>query len=795
MDIRKRVVRVGIFLMLLGAIVFGKDAQGASGKARVLLVTRGEYNDSYNSLSPAPENDGENFRRVLEQAYGELLAETVVKRKEGADTVAGVQKAVYETFKDAEDGDINYFYYSGHGVQKGSGGAKESTLFLAKGQYMTAKDLAAAFEGVKGRNILVMDCCYSGGMVSRNVQEASASEGFAEDFVDAFQEAVSDSGTRARSALTSSEFQLLMAAGEEELCWQQKISESNETPEEEAVETGLFTATLSYGCGVNPARVGKETGYGLDTASADYNLDGEISLEEITRYIENTYHYTANHVRCYPANDSRSFLPVGEGLTPGAAFGNIVPAKDSAGNAIVKLFGHMKQGVLAEYAVYQGDTEDLGAWAMQALRAAETPKEGDGVWKAAEGQIACEGQLGKEYVVHIPADSLDEGKYYAAVRLPGQELRYLLPFVLEGTSGSGLEENFRLIFSGSHYKEGEPEGVGIFTSGGGNELVIRADFGITEDPDEATPYLSCYIYSEADYAEQGSEPVKILGKNMLMQVVPTDYQAIGHGNVLERGNCYRNFYWDGKNSAGQPVEEGMYYAVVNAAGAVEGSRRAAVYVKAPVPEETESQEPSEPQEPSKSETEKMTETDQERPSEAPGTTETKKEETKQDTKPETVSIKIGKKAVKSITMGKKEKVLLIPAVRPQGSKVSYTSSNPRIASVDAQGKVKAKKVGRAVITVRTAKGTSANLSIRVKKAPAKIMLSARKKTLKAGESSRIKVRFPAKSGSCKITFTSSRKKVAAVGADGKIRALKKGKTIITARSFNGKKARIAVTVK
>ena len=250
-----------------------------------------------------------------------------------------------------------------------------------------------------------------------------------------------------------------------------------------------------------------------------------------------------------------------------------------------------------------------------------------------------------------------------------------------------------MIFSGSHYKEGEPEGVGIFTSGGGNELVIRADFGITEDPDEATPYLSCYIYSEADYAEQGSEPVKILGKNMLMQVVPTDYQAIGHGNVLERGNCYRNFYWDGKNSAGQPVEEGMYYAVVNAAGAVEGSRRAAVYVKAPVPEETEPGAPSNPQEPSKSETEKMTETDQERPSEAPGTTETKKEETKQDTKPETVSIKIGKKAVKSITMGKKEKVLLIPAVRPQGSKVSYTSSNPRIASVDAQGESQGEKSG------------------------------------------------------------------------------------------------------
>lgn len=52
MDLRKRIVRIGIFLMLLGAMAWGKDAQGATGKARVLLVTRGEYKDSYNSLTP-----------------------------------------------------------------------------------------------------------------------------------------------------------------------------------------------------------------------------------------------------------------------------------------------------------------------------------------------------------------------------------------------------------------------------------------------------------------------------------------------------------------------------------------------------------------------------------------------------------------------------------------------------------------------------------------------------------------------------------------------------------------------
>ena len=50
----------------------------------------------------------------------------------------------------------------------------------------------------------------------------------------------------------------------------------------------------------------------------------------------------------------------------------------------------------------------------------------------------------------------DEGSIMQLYGFPIRELRYLLPFVLEGTkAGSGLEENFRLIFSGSHYTEGE----------------------------------------------------------------------------------------------------------------------------------------------------------------------------------------------------------------------------------------------------------------------------------------------------------------------------------------------------
>jgi uncharacterized protein YjdB len=59
----------------------------------------------------------------------------------------------------------------------------------------------------------------------------------------------------------------------------------------------------------------------------------------------------------------------------------------------------------------------------------------------------------------------------------------------------------------------------------------------------------------------------------------------------------------------------------------------------------------------------------------------------------------------------------------------------------------------------------------------------------------VKVKFPAKTASYKITYTSSKKSVATVDATGKIKALKKGKAVITAKTFNGKKAKITITVK
>lgn len=77
----------------------------------------------------------------------------------------------------------------------------------------------------------------------------------------------------------------------------------------------------------------------------------------------------------------------------------------------------------------------------------------------------------------------------------------------------------------------------------------------------------------------------------------------------------------------------------------------------------------------------------------------------------------------------------------------------------------------------------------------KIKLNKKKITLKKGKKYQLKVtKSPAKA-SGKLTWKSSKKKVATVTTKGKVKAKKKGKTTITVKSSNGKKATCKVTVK
>lgn len=149
----------------------------------------------------------------------------------------------------------------------------------------------------------------------------------------------------------------------------------------------------------------------------------------------------------------------------------------------------------------------------------------------------------------------------------------------------------------------------------------------------------------------------------------------------------------------------------------------------------------------------------------------------------------------SLTTGKK--YTLKPVVTPSNSqeKVTYKSSNTKIATVSSTGVITAKKVGKVTITVQSGK-QKATVTLTVKKAPAlkAIKNVPTKKTITKGKTYTLKPQLYPSGAIAKITYTSSNKSVATVDSKGKITAKKKGTAVITVKA--GKfTAKCKVTVK
>ena len=119
---------------------------------------------------------------------------------------------------------------------------------------------------------------------------------------------------------------------------------------------------------------------------------------------------------------------------------------------------------------------------------------------------------------------------------------------------------------------------------------------------------------------------------------------------------------------------------------------------------------------------------------------------------------------------------------------TFRSSNKKVATVSANGTVKAKKAGKVNITVQVGNYKQV-VKITVKKPTMKLAKSSAK--LKKGKKVTIKVKAAPVS---KVTFKSSNKKVATVSSKGVVKAKKKGTATITVKC-NGITKKFKVTVK
>ena len=137
---------------------------------------------------------------------------------------------------------------------------------------------------------------------------------------------------------------------------------------------------------------------------------------------------------------------------------------------------------------------------------------------------------------------------------------------------------------------------------------------------------------------------------------------------------------------------------------------------------------------------------------------------------------VGKKATIKVT---KTKVT---------GKVTFKSSNKKVATVNSKGVITGKKAGKTVITVKVGKYTK-KLTVTVKKPSFKLVKSSAK--LKKGKKTTIRVKAAPVS---KVTYKTSNKKVATVNSKGVVTAKKKGTAKITVKC-NGITRTFKVTVK
>lgn len=144
--------------------------------------------------------------------------------------------------------------------------------------------------------------------------------------------------------------------------------------------------------------------------------------------------------------------------------------------------------------------------------------------------------------------------------------------------------------------------------------------------------------------------------------------------------------------------------------------------------------------------------------------------------------------------------LKVQSVKPisASKKVTWSSSNTKVATVNKKGIVKAKKTGTVVITAKSTenKKAVAKCKIRVYKATKKMKLVSEKAyTMNQGEKLilKAKVMSPAK-GYEPVKWSSKNPKIAKISKKGNVTAVSEGTTIVTGQSGK-KKVKVRITVR
>ena len=261
---------------------------------RALLVGVGDYE----IYDPCPDGDLNSppydVDRMIDVfnhcKFGtdEVVFSTPVSLKDLSATKAAIISGIASTFSGADDNDISYFYFSGHGTYSGNFDISyicpTDILLDSYDNDISVDELESALSAIPGRKVVILDSCFSGGFIGKGKGKITISKkelvSFNDEIISVFSQAQS------KGPLTTNQYRVLTSCHNYQTCvgFEDLINPEN--------SFGAFTMSLCNGCGYNTYN---------HPYPADDNENNKVSLQEAYSFIETTLDLLDQDVQVYPS--------------------------------------------------------------------------------------------------------------------------------------------------------------------------------------------------------------------------------------------------------------------------------------------------------------------------------------------------------------------------------------------------------------------------------------------------------------------------------------------------------------
>lgn len=286
-------------LMLMAAVPALAASDGTT-VYRALLIGNSTYADKSISNLKSCANDVKAMRQALQS--GSIGYDKIVTKAN--QTAAGLSASVKEAaLWGADDDDVTVFFYSGHGVGNGLVGASFSPAFSDVYSFTALQN---GLSGIPGKVIVLLDACYSGGLIGKSAPaayraDAASESAFVSNAIAAFSgagDAVAAKGVASKTINKGTKFHV--------------IASSSKNEESFAITDTYGAATWALTEAMGWAHNGAKAGTLLSVLEGDKNGDGIVTMAEAFAYAASAVSDVLNK---YGYQQNMQIYPVGSGQT------------------------------------------------------------------------------------------------------------------------------------------------------------------------------------------------------------------------------------------------------------------------------------------------------------------------------------------------------------------------------------------------------------------------------------------------------------------------------------------------